>query len=128
MKTKIFRNLGWKIGGLILAFALWFHLTTKQQFNQRLVVEIEYKNIPTNLKLAPESLKSINVDIIANGRQLFQLLYLEQPRLVVDLSLYRRPGQYSIELSRDMLTIPPTMDDIHTNFIGLRSCDFELTN
>jgi hypothetical protein len=128
VKTKLFKNLGWKIGGLILAFALWFHLTTKQQFNQKLIVDIEYENIPAGLRLAPESLKSVNVDISANGRQLFEILYFSPLRLAIDLSSTKKPGKYSIELSREQLTLPAGMEDVRTAFIGLRTCDFELTS
>jgi hypothetical protein len=126
VKTRIFKNLGWKIGGLVLSFALWFHLTTKQQFSQKVAVEIEYKNIPIGLRLMPESLQAVNVDITANGRELFEILYLQPLRLIVDLSDTRKPGKYSVELSRDQLTIPVGLDDVRTSFIGLRNCDFEL--
>jgi hypothetical protein len=126
VKTRLFKNLGWKIGGLILAFALWFHLTTKQQFNQRLAIDIEYKNLPRGMVMAPESLKSVSIDIGANGRQLFEMLYFDPLKLVVDLGAIRRPGKYSIELSREQLNIPNGMDDVRTSFVGLRTCDFEL--
>lgn len=126
MKTRIFKNLGWKIVGLILSFALWFHLTTKQQFNQKVLVEIEYKNVPLGLRLTPESLKTVSVDITANGRELFEILYFDQLKLVMDLRDFKKPGKYSIELNRDQLTIPSNFDDVRTTFIGMRNCDFEL--
>jgi hypothetical protein len=126
VKTRIFKNLGWKIGGLLLSFALWFHLTTKQQFSQKVLVDIEYKNIPIGLRLMPESLKTVNVSITANGRELFEILYMESLKLIVDLSDIRKPGKYSVELSREQLTIPVNLDDVRTSFIGLRNCEFEL--
>ncbi len=126
MKTRIFKNLGWKIVGLVLSFALWFHLTTKQQFNQKVLVEIEYKNIPVGLRLMPESLKTVPVDITANGRTLFEILYFNNLKLTMDLHNINKPGKYSVELSRDQLTIPSNLDDVRTSFIGLRNCEFEL--
>jgi hypothetical protein len=126
VKTRIFKNLGWKIGGLVLAFALWFHLTTKQQFSQKVSVEIDYKNVPVGLRITPESLKTVTVDITANGRALFEILYFEPLKLIVDLRDIRKPGKYSVELNRDQLTIPANLDDVRTTFIGLRDCDFEL--
>lgn len=126
MKTRIFKNLGWKLIGLVLSFALWFHLTTKQQFNQKVLVEIEYKNIPVGFCLTPESLKTVSVDITANGRALFEILYFDNLKLIMDLHDIKKPGKYSVELSRDQLTIPPNLDDVRTSFIGLRNCEFEL--
>jgi hypothetical protein len=126
VKTRIFKNLGWKIVGLVLSFALWFHLTTKQQYNQKVLVEIEYKNIPVGLRLMPESLHTVSVDITANGRALFEILYFDQLKLVMDLHDIKKPGKYSVELNRDQLTLPPNIDDVRTSFIGLRDCDFEL--
>jgi YbbR domain-containing protein len=126
VKTRIFKNLGWKIVGLVLSFALWFHLTTKQQFNQKVLVEIEYKNIPAGLRLMPESLKTVSVDITANGRTLFEILYFSNLKLTMDLHNISKPGKYSVELSRDQLSIPSNLDDVRTSFIGLRNCEFEL--
>lgn len=126
MKTRIFKNLGWKIVGLVLSFALWFHLTTKQQFNQKVLVEIDYKNIPIGLHLTPESLKTISVDITANGRALFEILYLSDLKLIIDLHDFKKPGKYSVELNRDQLNIPANLDDVRTTFIGLHNCEFEL--
>jgi hypothetical protein len=126
VKTRIFRNLGWKIVGLVLSFALWFHLTTKQQFNQKALIEIEYKNVPAGLRLTPESLKNVSVDITANGRALFEILYFNDLKLVIDLRDFKKPGKYSVELNRDQLTIPPNLDDVRIGFLGLRNCEFEL--
>jgi hypothetical protein len=126
VKTKPFKNMGWKIGGLLLSFALWFHLTTQQQYNQTVMVEIEYINIPIGLKIAPESLKTVSLEVSANGKQLIEMIYFDTIRLVVNLSKIKKPGKYSIELSREQLNIPISMDNVRTSFIGLRACDFEL--
>jgi hypothetical protein len=128
VKTKIFKNMGWKVGGLLLSFALWFHLTTQQQYNQTLRVGIEYLNMPAGLQITQESLKSIPVEILANGKQLLELIYIDPVKIIVDLSKIKKPGKYSIEISREQLTIPSSMDNVRTNFIGLRTCDFELVN
>jgi hypothetical protein len=128
VKIKPFKNMGWKIGGLLLSFALWFHLTTQQQYNQTVMVEIEYANIPIGLKISPESLKSVSLEVSANGKQLIEMMYFDKINLVINLSKIKKPGKYSIELSRDQLTIPISMDNVRTSFIGLRTCDFELVN
>jgi hypothetical protein len=120
--------MGWKFGGLLLSFALWFHLTTQQQYNQVLTVEIEYVNAPANIKLAPESLKFVSIDVAANGKQLLEMLYFDPLKLIIDLAKIKKTGKYSIELSREQLTIPSNMDNVRTSFVGLRTCDFELVN
>lgn len=126
MKRRLFKNLGWKVGGLLLALALWFHLTTEQQFNKQMTVSIDYINISEGLMLSPNSQKSAIIEITANGKELFKILYFDSVKLVIDLSDYNEPGNFSLELSRDQLTIPSSMTGVKTGFVGLKNCDFEL--
>jgi hypothetical protein len=126
VKRRLFKNLGWKVGGLLLALALWFHLTTEQQFNKQMTVNIDYINISEGLMLSPDSQKSAIIEITANGKELFKILYFDSVKLVIDLSDYNEPGNFSLKLSRDQLTIPASMTGVKTGFVGLKNCDFEL--
>jgi hypothetical protein len=126
VKRRLFKNLGWKVGGLLLALALWFHLTTEQQFNKQMTVNIDYINISDELILSPNSQKSAIIEITANGKELFKILYFDSVKLVIDLSAYNEPGNFSLKLSRDQLTIPASMTGVKTGFVGLKNCDFEL--
>lgn len=126
MKINFLKNIGWKLGGLVLAFGLWFHLTTQNHFSHTLTVNVEYANLNPRLRILPESFTNTNIEIFANGKQLFQLTYLKPIRLIIDLSEYNTPGKYSIELQRRQLTIPVGMEDVRVAFVGAKSVDVTL--
>ena len=126
MANKLFKNLGWKIGGLLVALALWFHLTTEQQFHQQVTVDIDYINVPAKMTLAPDSEKSAIIELSAEGKHLFKILYFEDIKLVMDLTDFSHPGQYSIPFHEDQLQIPSGKNDLTVKFIAPLACDFEL--
>ena len=126
MKGRFFKNLGWKVGGLLLALALWFHLTTERQFNKQVTIDVDYINISEDLMLSSDSQKTAIIEITASGKELFKILYFDNIKLIIDLANYNTPGEFSIELTRDQLTIPSGMTGVKTGFIGLKTCDIEL--
>ena len=126
LKKKLFKNLGWKMGGLLLACALWFHLTTEQEFHKEIMVDIHYINIADELVLTPESQKSAIINITTNGKKLFKLLYFDNIEIIIDLADYTSPGAYSQKFTRPQLTIPTEMTGVQIEFIRLYACDFEL--
>ena len=126
MRRGIFKNIGWKIGGILLALALWFHLTTEGQFHQELNIDIEYIGIPQGMTLAPDSEKSAIVELTANGKRLFKILYFEDLKLVIDLSDFTSPGAYSIEFNEEHLIIPSGQNGVEVKFIAPLACDFTL--
>ena len=125
MKSKLFKNLGWKTGGLLLALALWFHLTTERQFTRDITLDIDYVNVPSYLEVSPESDKSAIVEITAKGKKLFKLLYFDEPKIVVDVSDYTMPGDYSLHFSPEQLTISSELADVKATFVAPLSCDFK---
>jgi hypothetical protein len=127
VKKKIFKNLGWKLGGLLLAFILWFHLATEQQFQKELPVDIKYVNTPAGLVLGPASQKSAYIRITTSGKILFKLLYFDRIELLMDIHSFTLPGRYSKRFSRDQLTIPAEMTEVAVEFIKLQTCEFELS-
>jgi hypothetical protein len=126
VKHKIFKNIGWKIGGLLLALLLWFHLTTEQQFHKEINVDIDYTNVPRGMTLAPDSQKSALIQLSTNGKRLFKLLYFEHIKLTIDLADFTSPGQYSIPFNEDQLNIPSSKNGVQVKFIAPLACDFEL--
>jgi hypothetical protein len=126
VKHKIFKNLGWKIGGLLLAFLLWFHLTTEQQFHKAVTVDVDYTNIPAGMILGPDSQKSVIVQLSSNGKRLFKILYFEKLRVIIDLEDFTSPGQYSIPFNEDQLNIPSGKNGVQVKFMAPLACDFEL--
>jgi len=126
VKKKIFNNFGWKLGGLLLAFALWFHLTTEQQFNREVTVDINYINIPDGFVMSAESQKSVIVKFTTNGKKLFKLLYFEDVKIAVDLGDFTSPGSYSLKFTHSQLMSSSGLTDVNISFIAPLACDFEL--
>jgi hypothetical protein len=126
VKKHFFKNPGWKIGGLLLALALWFHLSTEQQFSKEITVDIDYTNIPAGLMLASDSQKSVQVQITTDGKRLFKILYFEDLRVVMDLSDFTHPGSYSIEFINEHLQVAPNKSEVFIKFIAPLACDFTL--
>lgn len=126
MKKKIFKNFSWKLGGLLLAFALWFHLTTEQQFHKEITVNIDYINIPNGFIMSSESQKSAIVKFTTSGKKLFKLLYFEDVNIAVDLGDFTSPGSYSIRFAPDQVTSSSGLTGVYISFIAPLACDFEL--
>ena len=126
MKNRLFKNLGWKLGGLLLALILWFHLTTQQQYSRQVTVDIDYVNVPSNLVLANDSQKSAQVELTANGKRLFKILYFEDIKIEVNLSEFIHPGEYSLAFTDDQLKIPSGRGGVEIRYIAPLACDFGL--
>ena len=109
-----------------MALALWFHLTTEQQFHKQLTIDIDYTNIPAGLMLSPDSDKSVIVEFSADGKRLFKILYFEEIALEIDLTDFTNAGQYSIPFHEDQLKIPSGKNELTVKFIAPLACDFEL--
>jgi hypothetical protein len=128
VRRRIFKNIGWKIGGIILALALWFHLTTEGQFHQELNIDIEYIGVPQSMILAADSEKSAIVELTANGKRLFKILYFEDLKIVIDLSDFTSEGSYSIEFNEEQLIIPSGHNGVEIKFVAPLACDFTLVD
>lgn len=126
MRNKLFRHIGWKIGGIILALLLWFHLTTQQSYHQELTLDIEYVGVPEGMALGNNSQKTALVELTADGKQLLKILYFEEVKLVIDLSDFTTTGEYSLEFTEDNLVIPSGHNGVMIKFIAPLACEFEL--
>jgi len=126
LKKKLFKNIGWKIGGLVLALALWFHLTTERQFTRDITLDIEYVNVPTNLDVSPDSPRSAIVEITTKGKMLFKLLYFDEPKIAIDVSEFILPGDYTMRFSPEQLSISSELTDVKATFIAPLYCEFKL--
>ena len=94
LKDKLFRNLGWKIGGLVLALALWFHLATEKIYQREFKAIIEVISLAPNLEVASIEPSQVEISFIGTGKQLLQLMLSGKMRLKLDFSLISRPGEY----------------------------------
>lgn len=111
---------------MLLALILWFHLTTQQQYSRQVTVDIDYVNVPSNLVLANDSQKSAQVELTANGKRLFKILYFEDIKIEVNLSEFIHPGEYSLAFTDDQLKIPSGRGGVEIRYIAPLACDFGL--
>lgn len=126
MRRKVFKNLGWKIAGLILAFALWFHITTQRQYQRDFTLDIRYLNVPQSLVLTEDSQKTAVVRIRGEGKDLIRAIYFDHLELRVDLSRFVLPGDYTVGLTSDNLSLPSGMTDIQIEFVPSHQTEFQL--
>ncbi|MEE9554364.1 MAG: hypothetical protein V3W18_08720 [candidate division Zixibacteria bacterium] len=92
LKEIFTKNIGWKIGGLVLALALWFHLATEKSHEQEFTVEIEVSGLSDNLHIEKFVPPAAAVTVTGTGKQLWKLSVSEEMKLKVDLSAIKNPG------------------------------------
>ena len=128
MNKKFLKNPGWKIGALLLALALWFHLTTEKQFSKEITVDIDYLNVPAGFALADDSQKSVQVELTTDGKRLFKILYFEEIKAEIDLSDFTRAGSYSIEFIDEHLRLESGKTGIEIKYVAPLACEFTLVD
>jgi YbbR domain-containing protein len=67
MKRWFFQNIGLKFLSLIIAFALWAYVGSRQVLEQHLNVQLEFADMPAGMTLDP-SLKT-NISVNLTGRK-----------------------------------------------------------
>src|SRR5665213_314052 len=67
MRRWLFQNMGLKFLSLIIAFALWAYVGSRQVLEQRLNVQLEFADMPAGMTLDP-NLKT-NISVSLTGRK-----------------------------------------------------------
>jgi len=99
IKEIFTKNIGWKIGGLILALALWFHLATEKIYEKQYSVEITVVGLRDNLRVDNIMPQTAEISVTATGKQLIRLSLFDKMSLKADLSYVRSPGVYDKKLN-----------------------------
>jgi hypothetical protein len=107
MWSKIFDNLGLKVGALVLALLLWFYTATEKQYEWTFKVPITPSDILTSpsCELGDFPLPQVEVRLQAKGRKLFQLMFSEPLRIQIDATAYR-PGELDYSLAPSDVVLP----------------------
>lgn len=63
MRRWFFQNMGLKFLSLIIAFALWAYVGSRQVLEQRLNVQLEFADMPTGMTLDPNLKTNISVNL-----------------------------------------------------------------
>lgn len=98
-KELISNNIGWKIGGLLLALMLWVHLSTEKTYEEDFTAEIEYSGLPDGFYVDKIEPPNAEIVIAGTGKQLAYLSVFNKPKIKIDLSSIKEPGDYDYEIS-----------------------------
>lgn len=109
LREFLTRNIGWKLGGLALALALWFHLATEKVYDKSYPVEIEITGLPDSLRVDKIEPPTEDVIVTGTGKQLIKLSFSNKLRLRADLSNARKPGIFEHRFTiADLVPIDPS--------------------
>jgi YbbR domain-containing protein len=98
-KELITNNIGWKIGGLVLALMLWIHLTTEKTYEEDFTAKIEFTGLPEGFYVEKIEPPDAEIVIDGTGKQLAYLSVFNKPKIRIDLSSIKEPGNYEYDLS-----------------------------
>ncbi len=103
-QANLTANLVPKSVSLILVLGLWGFIAGQQRAELRFTIPLEYRNVPPNMEIAGEGLKTIEVGIRGSRGMIFGIAP-EQVRAHVDLS-QAQPGQNYLRLTLDNIRTP----------------------
>ncbi len=95
----LFKNLGWKIGALLLSLALWFHIATEKTYEKPFPAKIEISRLSSSLKVTQIDPSKMEISFIGTGKQLLQLMLSRSVIINLDLSNISRPGEYDYNIN-----------------------------
>lgn len=109
LKEILLKNIGWKIGGLILALALWFHLATERIYEKSYPADIEVIGLSDNLRVEKIVPPDLEVTVTGTGKQLIKLSISNELMLKANLAAVKNPGVYEHRFTiADLRLIDPT--------------------
>jgi hypothetical protein len=118
------KNFGIKILVIIIALLLWFQQQLLKNQTVEIPVQIDYKNVPEDLIIMPESAQTVLINL--TGRGLDILFYkLSKPRVSIDASQFRY-GKNAIELHKQELFMGE--NGLELNQLGLNETNWATTD
>ncbi len=63
LRKLLFDNLGLKLVSLLLAFLLWFNVSSEQVVDRTVTVPVEFVNMPSNLEISNDYTKNLDVQV-----------------------------------------------------------------
>jgi YbbR domain-containing protein len=104
MRRWLFQNLGLKFLSLLIAFALWAYVGSRQVLEQRLSLHLEFADMPIGMTLDPNFKTNISVGLI--GRK-DRILDIDPEDLSAVVSLRNAaPGQKEIVVHPKIQPLP----------------------
>ena len=104
MKRCLFQNMGLKFLSLLIAFALWAYVGSRQVLEQRLNLHLEFADMPVGMTLDPNVKTNISVNL--TGRK-DRILDIDPEDLIAVVSLRNaEPGQKDIVVHPKVQPLP----------------------
>jgi YbbR domain-containing protein len=104
MRRWLFQNIGLKFLSLIIAFALWAYVGSRQVLEQRLNLHLEFADMPAGMTLDPNVKTNISVNL--TGRK-DRILDIDPEDLIAVVSLRNaEPGQKDIIVHPKIQPLP----------------------
>jgi len=104
MKRWLFQNIGLKLLALLVAFALWAYVGSRQVLEQRLSLHLEFTDVPAGMTLDPNVKTNILVNL--TGRK-DRILEVDTDNLKAVVSLHNaQPGQKEIMVHPKVQPLP----------------------
>lgn len=132
LKALIFENLGIKIASLIFAVILWFFVMSRGKMEMSFESPLEFRNIPQNLELVGEPIKS--VDIWIQGQEsTLRGLRGNEIKTTIDLSgakegestYYIGPKDVRVHPNLKIVRINPTSIKIRMDKVIMKTVDLK---
>lgn len=105
MTKWMLNNIPLKIGSVIIAMLLWFHVVTERVVYETVEAPFRFQNLPKNLVIVEASSNGVTFQIKTKIKQLILLNLFGHPFVKVDLSNAVR-GKNKIKLSKDWIFLP----------------------
>jgi hypothetical protein len=100
------RNLGWRLGALLLAILLWIATAGQSELVTTHTVPILYQNLSVNLLIGSEALDSVRLELRGPTTKITPSS-LADLAVTLNLSDIKGPGQRTFTLSGAELNLPP---------------------
>ena len=104
MKRWLFQNIGLKLLSVLIAFALWAYVGSRQVYMERRVIPLEIRDMPAGVTL--DSGVKTSIPVVLTGRtENFKELDRDELKAVVSLKA-TLPGQREITVHPKVLPLP----------------------
>ncbi|HTA77792.1 MAG TPA: hypothetical protein VK791_11610 [bacterium] len=104
MKRWLLQNMGLKFLSLLIAFALWAYVGSRQVLEQRLNLHVEFADMPAGMTLEPNVKTSVSVNL--TGRK-DRILDIDPEDLKAVVSLKNaQPGQKEVVVHPRIQPLP----------------------
>jgi YbbR domain-containing protein len=113
LKALIVENLGVKITSLIFAIILWFFVMSRGRTEISFEAPLEFRNIPQNLELVGETIKS--VDVWVEGQEsTLRRLKGNEVKTTIDLS-DAKEGESTYYIGQERIKAPFNLKVVRVN-------------